>query len=62
MSSIATTVYIAATHTQHNSLPMQINMHSTTDYTAFHNPPLHTANKHKAYLCDNKMAQDVGMV
>ena len=40
---------------QHNSLSMRIKMHyiptTTTHPTAFHNPSLHTTNKHKAYLC-----------
>ena len=33
---------------------MHIKMHytpTTTDPTAFHNPSLHTTNKHEAYLC-----------
>ena len=45
---------IHCSHQQHNSLSMHINMHytpSTTHHTAFHNPPQHTTNKHKAYLC-----------
>ena len=46
---------------------VHINMHSTpstTYHTAFHNPPLHTTNKHKAVVqyIVGKMAQDVGMV
>jgi len=55
--------FVHCSHSQHNSLSMHINMHytpSTTDPTAFHNPPLYTTNKHNTYLC--KMAQDVGMV
>ena len=45
--------YIHCSHPQHNSLSMHIKMHytPTTDPTAFHNPSLHTTNKHKAYLC-----------
>ena len=51
--------YIAATH----SLSVHIKMHytptthtyhyppTTTHPIAFHNPSLHTTNKHKAYLC-----------
>ena len=36
---------------------------TTTDPTAFSNPPLHTTNKHKAYLYKcSKTAQDVRMV
>ena len=41
-------------HPQHKSLSMHINIHytpTTTHPTAFHNPPLHTTNKHKLYLC-----------
>ena len=43
------------------SLPMHINMHSTTHYTAFHSPPLHTNTMHIC-VSDGKMAQDVGTV
>ena len=47
---------VDCSHPQDNSLSMHINMHytpSTTHMhpTAFHNPPMHTTNKHKAYLC-----------
>ena len=44
--------YIVHCHPQYNSLTMHINLHytpSNTHHTAFHNPPLHTTNKHKAY-------------
>jgi len=44
---------VHCSHPQHNSLPMHINMHYTptnTHPTAFYNSPLHTTNKHKAYL------------
>ena len=51
----------SCSHPQHNSLHMHINMHSTTHPTAFHNPPLHTTSKHKAYVV-GKMAQNLGMV
>ena len=49
-------------HPKHHSLAMHINLHYTpskTHHTAFHNPHLHTANKHKAYyfvLSGGKMA------
>ena len=45
---------VHCSHPQHNSLPMHINMHytpTTTYHTTFHNPPLHTTDKHKALLC-----------
>ena len=54
-----------ATTPQHNSLPMHINMHytpTTTHPTAFHNPPLHTTNKHKAYLPRVRMCEGVKQV
>ena len=38
---------VHCSHPQHNSLSMHINMNRTTHYTAFHNLPLHTTNKHK---------------
>ena len=47
---------------------MHISMYSTpstTHHTAFHNPPMHTTNKHKAVVLEyivDKTAQDVGMV
>ena len=50
MLSIATSLHCTLQPPQHNSLPMHINMHSTTYHTAFHIPPLHTTNKHKEYL------------
>ena len=37
-------------------------LHTSTSHpTVFLNPPMHTTNKHKAYIV-GKMAQDVGMV
>ena len=45
--------YLHCSNPQHNSLSMHIKMHytpTTTDPTAFNNPPLHTTDKHKAYL------------
>ena len=46
--------YIAATHNITHSPCTLTCMHftpTTTHHTAFHNPPLYTTNKHKAYLC-----------
>ena len=49
---IATTLYTYIAHaatTTYNSLPMHMNVHythRTTHYTVFHNPPMHTTNKH----------------
>ena len=57
-----------ATTPQHNSLPMHINMHYTPTTThplpstTFHNPPLHTTNKHKAYLPRVRMCEGVKQV
>ena len=58
MLSIATTLYIAATHNITHSPCTQHVLHtqhyplSTTHHNAFCNPPpLHTTNKHKVYLC-----------
>ena len=47
-------MFLHCSHPHHNSLLMHINIHytpSTTHPIAFHNPPLHTPNKHKAYSC-----------
>ena len=44
---------------------LHAHQHATTHHTAFHNPSLHTTNKHKAILfCTSggKMAQDVGIL
>ena len=59
MLSIASTLYIAASHNIIHSTCT----HSATHCTTFHKP-LHTTNKHTKYICvsGGKMAQDVGMV
>ena len=43
--------YIAATHNITHSPCTSTCTPITTGPTAFHNPPLHTTNKTKAYLC-----------
>ena len=49
MLSIATTLYIAATHNiTHSPCTSTCTTHH---HIVFHNSPLHTTNKHKAYLC-----------
>ena len=53
MLSLATTFQQPTTQLT----PMHIKMHytpSTTHPTVFHNPPLHTTNKHKVYLCKRR--------
>ena len=40
MLSIRSNYNVHCNHPQHNLLPMHINMHRTTHYTAFHNPLL----------------------
>ena len=59
MLSIASTFYIAVTH----SVTHTPCTSTCTHHTAFHNP-LHTTNKPTKHICVSrgKMAQDVGMV
>ena len=56
--SVATTVQPPTT--QHTPCTSMCTTHSNTLPTTFHNPPMHTTNKHKHTV--GKMAQHVGMV
>ena len=63
MLSIASTLYIAATHNITHSQCTSTCTPSTTHHTAFHNL-LHITNKHTKHICvtSGKMTQDVGMM
>ena len=64
MLSIATTLYIAATHNiTHSLCASTFTTHPALLTTLPSTILLYTTNKHKACLCKwQKMAQDVGMV